>query len=829
MRMNNNGRLDRESNVRISRFVLALLILIPSSSSFTSAWQSSSCPLDSSFGAAGKLAVAVPGDTQSGFQKNPALVVDSQARLVVAGRVKPSDHAIFGVMRLLSDGTLDASFGVGGYVLLDFGVSQFFSSMIIQPDGRLVLVGSNNGIVLIRLNDDGSLDQSFGQSGLVTTQSSFTAAELALQADGSIVVIGTASGGAGHGIDVGVTRFTSSGQPDTTFGTNGLTLVDFSNGFNEEAAAVSVQTDGRIIACGTKGNAFDFALARLLSDGSLDSSFGTGGTVVTDLSGVGSVDSASAMTLQGDGKIVVGGGILTQTSTTAFDAAVARYNSDGSLDLGFGGSGRLFVDVAGGDDGVSSLAVQGDGKLVAALGTFNSLAGSTGTDMGALRINSDGSLDSTFGSSGKLILDIGGDSRDEADAVAIQQDGKIVLCGETTIDQPRSLYAFALVRYTGAGEPLRATTQPLDRQAEYGETVTLTTAGSGTPSPSIRWQRSTDGGNTFTNIGGATNSSLVLPSVKLSQHNYRYRAVLTNSCEVVTTHAAVLTVYPAVTSTVLESSSQATVYGDSVTFTATVTATFATPTGSVRFTDGTRTLGRVTLSGGVATLTPATLAAGDHTILASYLGNANFEPSEASVEHSVSMLATTTTFSTSPNPSAFREAVTLSATVSAGVGAPTPTGTVRFYDGTTQVGSANLSSGVAQISRTNLAVGAHDLQAVYVGTVNFTPSSSDVVTQTVSKASTTTSIVSSQNPSTSGQSVTFTASVGVVAPGGGVPTGSVRFYDGATLVRTVSLSAGLAQYATSALSAGTHQIQAVYVGNANYESSSSDAVAQQVN
>ncbi len=195
---------------------------------------------------------------------------------------------------------------------------------------------------------------------------------------------------------------------------------------------------------------------------------------------------------------------------------------------------------------------------------------------------------------------------------------------------------------------------------------------------------------------------------------------------------------------------------------------------------------------------------------------------------------TTTTLTTGPNPSAFGQSVTLTATVAQTVGSTTPTGgTVTFKDGATTLGTATLLAGTATLPISTLAISGnpHNLTALYAGVANtFDPSTSAVVTQTVNQASTTTTVASSANPSVLGQSVTFTATVSPVAPGGGTRTGTVTFKDGATTLGTGGVNAGgTATFSTSTLAVGGHSITAVYGGDTNFTGSTSSTLTQTVN
>lgn len=231
-------------------------------------------------------------------------------------------------------------------------------------------------------------------------------------------------------------RAVSGGTLDPTFGSGGKLLTDF--GGQEMAYGVRVQADGKIVAAGfsnTDGN-HDFALARYDRDGTLDPTFGTGGKVLTDVSGAGSYDEARAVAVEPDGKILAAGSSDAGGST---DFAVVRYDGDGTLDPAFGAGGQVLTNF-GGSDYAYAVAVQGDGKVVAA---GSSDAGGS-TDFALVRYNNDGSLDGRFGGGGKVLTDVGGGSNDVALAVAVQADGKIMAAG---VVSGLGWSDFALTRY----------------------------------------------------------------------------------------------------------------------------------------------------------------------------------------------------------------------------------------------------------------------------------------------------------------------------------------------------------------------------------------------
>ncbi len=286
----------------------------------------------------------------------------------------------------------------------------------------------------------GSLDTSFGSAqGRVVVGAGAGddyAYAVAVQADGKVVVAGRA---AEHLGDFALIRLDRDGQLDPTFGDGGRVLTDFS-GTADTAYALAIQPDGKIVAAGTTtgaGTASDFALARYNADGSLDASFGTAGKVTTALGN--DADTAYAIVLQADGKLVVGGDSNRSSSTTGIDFALVRYTAAGALDPTFGSAGIALTPIvaSGGRDSIYALALQtvdGETRIVA--------AGGEG-DFALARYTASGALDTTFGTGGKT-SGIFGSTIGAARAVAITPAGAIAVAGHSNHD-------VALVQLTESG------------------------------------------------------------------------------------------------------------------------------------------------------------------------------------------------------------------------------------------------------------------------------------------------------------------------------------------------------------------------------------------
>jgi uncharacterized delta-60 repeat protein len=270
----------------------------------------------------------------------------------------------------------------------------------------------------------GDLDPTFGSGGKVTTDfgGNETAWGLAVQSDGKAVVAGTRFD-PGPSDDFVLARYTSRGALDTTFDGDGKVTTDF-GGRSDGADDVAIQTDGKIVAAGSGFPAqvrpLDFALARYNRDGTLDSTFGDGGKVLTTFE-ANSIDGANAVVIQSDGKIVAAGS--TRSGPTR-EFAVVRYLPNGSLDASFDGDGRAVTPISAGDDIVFDLAVQPDGKLIAA-----GWASAGGFDIAMARYNGDGSLDSSFDGDGIVVATSFRPTATYANHVLVRRDGKILTGG----------------------------------------------------------------------------------------------------------------------------------------------------------------------------------------------------------------------------------------------------------------------------------------------------------------------------------------------------------------------------------------------------------------
>jgi uncharacterized delta-60 repeat protein len=314
-------------------------------------------------------------------------------------------------------GDLDPTFGGDGAVVTDFGALESALGVVLQSDGKIIAGGYTgfpaSNFAVARYNADGSPDMGFDGDGQVET--GFGADDevrgIALQPDGKPVAAGFTTAGPNPN-NFALFRYEDGGPPDTAFDDDGSLFSDF--GTSEQARAVAVQPDGKIVVGGSNGS--DFIAARYNEDGSPDNSFAGDGSVIA---GFGGMDPGLALALQPDGKIVMAG--ATDTGPSPDNFALIRFDEDGDLDDSFDGDGFLRTDF-GGSDRAGSLAIQPDGKILAAGSTD---FGPNPSNLALARYNEDGSPDLGFGTGGRVVTDFG--SNEDANDIAIQSDGKIVV------------------------------------------------------------------------------------------------------------------------------------------------------------------------------------------------------------------------------------------------------------------------------------------------------------------------------------------------------------------------------------------------------------------
>jgi uncharacterized delta-60 repeat protein len=336
---------------------------------------------DNTFSEDGKRRV----DITSGWDAAFAVAIQPDGKIVTAGE-GGTTNSQFAIVRLNQNGSMDKSFSDDGQRRVDLSSdSDRGYAVAIQPDGKIVVAGRageyESMFGLLRLNPDGTIDKTFSSDGKVTTD--FTASgpegpgsdgafDLAIQSDGKIVTAGVAGPGWWNST-FALARYTTDGALDATFDGDGKSTLDYFS-MQMEAHGVVVQPDGKIVAAGEADGTF--ALARYLTNGSLDPTFGTEGFLTTDFGAKHGYVRANDVALQLDGRIVAAGGAQCRPPEGECDPsqnpmfAVARYESDGALDLTFSGNGRVTTDFVKADcwasDEAAGVAIQADGRIVAA-------------------------------------------------------------------------------------------------------------------------------------------------------------------------------------------------------------------------------------------------------------------------------------------------------------------------------------------------------------------------------------------------------------------------------------------------------------------------------
>jgi len=394
-----------------------------------------------------------------------ALLVQSDGKIVVAGNSGWGGNAYSNVAlaRYLADGTLDSSFDGDGKVTTR--VPGNIMSAALQADGKIIVagaksMGSNTVFSMLRYNSNGSLDTTFGSGGEVYTDfgTGWNRAEsITLQRDGKILLAGTVNGATGH--TFALARYNSNGSLDTSFDGDGKVITNM--GMDNWGYSVTVQDDSKVVVAGFS-NA-DFAIARYNTDGSLDTGFDGDGKLLTKFA-TGGGSGALSVAMQADGRILAGGGVGNTFSVGGTDFGLTRYLADGRLDNSFSEDGKLTTDVGSDSDYLQGISVQADGKILAAGYSKN---GAKGNDFSLVRYNTDGSLDTGFGSNGTVLTDFA-QKADQAYDVKLQSDGKILLSG---ISFNTKGAAFALARYNADGslDTTFAAVNTVDGRATYAE------------------------------------------------------------------------------------------------------------------------------------------------------------------------------------------------------------------------------------------------------------------------------------------------------------------------------------------------------------------------
>ncbi len=452
---------------RSRRASIVTSAVMASALAFASAALAAGGDLDPSFGADGRV-------THGGTFSGEGVAVQPDGMIVAAGGVLDEAGATrSAVARYESDGSLDRSFGTNGVAVTPFrtatGCWDAASDVVLQADGKIVTVGlsycERSLFALARYDPDGSLDLSFGTNGRVLTSfgpratCSAHAEAATIQGDGKVIAAGVARCGTGGPLldyRYAVARYDTDGSLDPTFGHGGQVRTNFTAGY-DNLTDVALSPSGRIVVAGTSAYDFiddpdatemGFALARYRADGSLDPTFGDDGRVVRHLHSrlCGGSPIADAVAVQPDGKIVAAGMVGCVPQVGALPGpyfVVARFRVNGSLDPSFGRRGRATTVFHVGDRAAEAydVAIQANGRIVAAGWQGVNVPGNARTNFAVLRYTTGGRLDPTFGGDGKVATAFGSKTCDSRiAAIVLQPDRRILAIGD-------SCGGFSMARY----------------------------------------------------------------------------------------------------------------------------------------------------------------------------------------------------------------------------------------------------------------------------------------------------------------------------------------------------------------------------------------------
>ncbi len=665
-------------------------------------------------------------------------------------------------------------------------------------DGSIYAVGNiadstsanNNDAYVCKFAADGTLlwSQRLATAGWDEAQN------VAVDAQGNLYVVGVTTGAfpgqsnahpGGYSTPDAYDAFVCQFEPDGTLSW----LKQFGTDKNDAAFSVAADALGNVTVGGctlgvlpgqVRSGPQDAFLCQFSSDGDLlwTRQFGCGGYTGVD-----------GLTSDGQGNLyLVGaayGAFPGQTWLGDVDTYVAKYTA---------GGGRQWVKQLGTKnfDAASALALDGLGNLYIAGQTNGTFAGATSAG------DFDGFLAQVGTADGRVnwTRQFGTSGPDSLEGVAVDARGNVYFAGSTRAAFPGQSYLGMWDAFVGQYRPDGS---GINWVQEFG-----------TDKSDMVYGLAIDPAGKAVVTGTTTGS---FPGEQGSLAGELFVAQLASN--------------QAATTASLASSKPASAFGQTVTLTATVAATAGVPAGKVTFYDGTMVLGTATLdSTGHATLNYAFQSVGEHQLSALYTGSSAYSASgSASFVQVVSPATTTTALTASAITSKAFQAVTVTATVTASAGKAT--GTVTFKDGATVLGTAALdSNGRAALTYAFTTTGTHSLTAVYAGATNFAASTSSALTESVTPATTTTTLVSSKPSILLGEAVTLTTAV---AASGGKATGTVTFKDGATVLGTAALDGdGRAALPYTFTTTGAHSLTAVYAGAASFVGSTSSAFAESV-
>ncbi|MCK7590744.1 T9SS type A sorting domain-containing protein [Subsaxibacter sp. CAU 1640] len=429
------------------------------------------CQLDFTFGSNGIVITDIynSGSRDEAFS---VILTENETKILAIGRTFTSSENIdIALVQYNLDGSLDTSFGTNGQVIMDLsGNMDVANSALLQADNKILIVGettnAHRDLFVARLHPDGALDTSFGVNGIFIYDNGYRniGKKLAFTPDNKIMVGGEVNS------NYALLRLTSDGNLDTTFNADGIVTTDLNAPTSEwnEMHDMIIQPDGKILVGGESQlieNCEDYyytdrALLRYNTNGVLDWTFGNGGVIYGSYLGAcGYNDTIQSINLLPDGKIITVGYLFNYYISGSYYVAVQKFNSNGTLDTGFGTNGSTYLNNFGeGNDSTiqrgegNDSIIQEDGKIIiAGYYTYSSPTLPLQANFRLFRLDSNGAFDNTFGnvnaSYATVDTDINNNSYDICTSLLRQSNDKLILAGSTRPNYPSSNYDFTLARY----------------------------------------------------------------------------------------------------------------------------------------------------------------------------------------------------------------------------------------------------------------------------------------------------------------------------------------------------------------------------------------------
>jgi uncharacterized delta-60 repeat protein len=418
-----------QKNMGMKTTVLISIVILALLRSFVVSAQDGM--LDNSFGINGKARFAVTGLVD----QNNVFALQADGKMITAGGYNSGSNWDLVVVRLNSDGSPDNSFGVNGKVTSVISANNDVPyGIALQPDGKIIIAGGCKNVdfdaFLVRYNSNGTPDNSFDGDGIVVTDMGGNEAAfgVVLQPDGKIVAGGCTS--TGGQLDPAAFRYNSNGTLDNSFDGDGMAVIAGPSTDDYSRGGLALQADGKIVMAGvdnyTSGN-FHAELVRLNSNGTPDNSFGVNGLVTFP-----SLPFALfyTMTIQADGKIIGAGVGATTANPGSAAPLIARFNNNGTQDNSFNGTGYNMYGV-GYNGGIIGVTQQSNGKLITnGYARYSDpITAAITYDFAMARYNTNGTLDNAFDGDGVLVVQFGFNVDDGGTALAVQPDGKYLFSG----------------------------------------------------------------------------------------------------------------------------------------------------------------------------------------------------------------------------------------------------------------------------------------------------------------------------------------------------------------------------------------------------------------